>query len=69
VRAAWPYLLAGAGAVYVAVVGWVSVRLLQYALRGRRRARPIDVWEVERAALQLERADDAAIWRELERIR
>jgi hypothetical protein len=67
--AAWPWLLAGVGTVYVAVVGYVSVRLVQYALRGRRRARPLDVWEVERAAIQLERADDAAIWQELERVR
>jgi hypothetical protein len=65
VRAAWPYLLAGAGAAYVAVIGYVSVRLVQHALRGRRRARPITDDEVTRAALQLERADDATIWQEL----
>jgi hypothetical protein len=63
--AAWPWLLAGAGVVYVAVVGYVSVRLVQYALRGRRRARPITDDEVTRAALDLERADDDAIWQEL----
>jgi hypothetical protein len=66
-RAAWPWLLAGAGAVYVPVIGYVSVRLVQYALRGRRRARPLTDDEVTRAALQLEQADDDAIWQELVR--
>jgi hypothetical protein len=68
------WVIGGAGTFYAALVAWVCKRVLHAYLHDRRRDRRLrkapDVtnWQVDTWCHQLERADDGAIWRELQEL-